>query len=553
VKLNRPHGAKAALCVGLLYGGMLCLAPAVWAQDATAPKHIGVPQGWSDRSIVFSLDGLAKYPNLLDQEPRIRHQVMQRFRALNPELFRGEGERGTSAMNPAPHRDWNVNFVRGRVGDNMYPAKYSFNPGAPPDCTNDYVVFGLNVAGANGKQANLIAFNNLYSGVGGICGAAPTVLFAYNVTTQSGGKVNLSPVISLDGTKIAFVESAAGLAVFHVLTWTALQGGITSAVTPTPSQMSSLTFSTTSTSTTSSPWVDYTNDVAYMGADGGLMYRINGVFNSTPALAGGNWPVTVSGGHHLSPPVLDSMLNLLIVGSANGNLYQVGTVGAVNGVLTGVTPVGALGKTSSGVTAPPIVDITNGTTFVVDANDGTSAVLDEFNTFSFGLMAKSRIGLGSSTKIALSIPQPAFDNNYYNDPSTGQIRLCGTGAADTTPWQYAFGFVGPTMNTSAVFSQQLLPSTAAVCTNWTEFFNPNIGLGTDFFFFGLTQDCTGAGTSGCVVAATTEALPVITANVAGGPSGIVVDNYSLLGQASSIYLSSETGSTGYKFTQIGLQ
>jgi hypothetical protein len=549
VKQTRPNRAMAALCVGLLYAGMLCLVPTVWAQQPTAPKHIGVPQGWSDRSIVFSLDGLARYPNLMQQEPRIRQQVMQRFRALNPELFRGEDGRRASSINPSSHRDWNVSFVRGRVGANMYPAKYSFDPGAPPDCTNDYVVFGLNIAGANGKQANLIAFNNLYSGIGGICGLAPTVLFAYNVTTQAAGKVNLSPVISLDGTRIAFVESATGVAIFHVLTWTAGQGSITTAVTPTAAQMSSLTFSTTSTSTTSSPWVDYTSDVAYMGADGGLMYKINGVFNSTPTLAGGPWPVTVSGGHHLSPPVLDNQLGVLLAGSANGNLYEIDTT---TGALA-VTPVGALGKTSSGVTAPPIVDVTNGTTFVVDANDGTSAVLVEFDTATLTQIAKARIGLGSSTKIALSIPQPAFDNNYYNDPSTGQVRLCGTGAADTTPWQYAFSFVGRTMNTSAAFSQQLVTSTSAVCTNWTEFFNPNVGLGTDFFFFGLTQDCTGAGTSGCVVAATVEGLPVITANVAGGPSGIVIDNYSLALQASSIYLSSETGSNGYKFTQVGLQ
>lgn len=547
MRLKHAGGAKAALCAGLFCAGMLCLAPLSSAQEADRAKHIGVPQGWSDRSIVFSLDGLAKYPKLMDQEPRIRHQVMQRFRELAPQFFRGAEGAGISAIEPGHHRDWNVNFVRGRVADNMYPAKYSYDPGAPPDCTNDYVVFGLNVAGTTGKQANLIAFNNLYSGLGGICGMAPTVLFAYNVTTAAGGKVNLSPIISLDGTKIAFVESATGQAIFHVLTWTAGQGGITSAAAPT---MTSLTFSTTATSTTSAPWVDYAGDVAYMGADGGLMYRINGVFNSTPVLAGGPWPVTVSGGHRLSPPTLDSVLGLLMVGSANGNLYQVdSTTGAL-----AVAVVGAAGKTSPGVIPPPVVDITNGTTFVVDANDGTSAVLVEYDTFALGPpLAKARIGLGAANKTALTLGQPAFNNDYYNDPSTGQIRLCGTGAADTTPWQYAFGFVGRTMNTTAAFSQQLLTSSAAVCTNWTEFYNPNIGLGTDFFFFGLTQDCSGAGTSGCVVEATNEGLPVISANVAGGPSGIVVDNYSLAGQASSIYLSSETGTTGYKFTQVGLQ
>jgi hypothetical protein len=281
------------------------------------------------------------------------------------------------------------------------------------------------------------------------------------------------------------------------------------------------------------------------------MYRINGVFNSTPVVAGGNWPVTVSGGHKLTPPVLDSQLHVLMIGSANGNLYE---VDANLGAVVAVAAVGAAGKTSPGIIPPPVVDITNGTTFVVAANDGTSAVLVEFDTAALGTpLAKGRIGLGSSTKTALTLGQPAFTNDYYNDPSTGQVRLCGTGTLDTTPWQYAFAFTGRTMHTTAAFSQQLLASTAAVCTNWTEFYNPNVGGGTDFFFFGLDQDCFGTGTDGCVVAATTEGSPVITADVPGGPSGIVIDNYSTAGQASSLYLSSETGSTGYKFTQNGLQ
>ncbi|MGA9354792.1 MAG: hypothetical protein WBV46_13960 [Terriglobales bacterium] len=541
MKQRHTYRPVAALCVVAL-----CVAPSLWCQNVT-PRHIGVPQDWSERNIVFSLDGLAKYPNLVDQEPRIRHQLMQRFQTLYPELFRGVAGMDGSANNPGHHRDWNVSFVRGRVAESMYPAKYSFDPSAPPDCTNDYVVFGLNIAGTTGKQANLIAFNNLYSGPGGLCGAAPTVLFAYNVTSVSGGKVDLSPVISLDGTEIAFVESAGSEAIFHVLTWTAGQGTISASAAPT---MTSLLFSSTATSTTSAPWVDYTNDVAYVGADGGLLYKIIGVFNSPSTLAGGAWPVTVSTGHHLTPPVLDNVLGEVLVGSANGNLYE---INSATGALSVPLVVGALGKTSPGVLAPPIVDVTNGTTFVVDADDGTSAVLLEVDTATFTQIAKARIGLGAANKTAVTIPQPAFTNAYYTSPSTGQIRLCGTGAADTTPWQYAFGFTGRTLNTSAVFSQQIVTSTAAECTNWTEFYNPNINGGTDFFFFGLTQDCTGVGTSGCVEAATAEGLPLTNAAVAGGPSGIVVDNYSTAGQASSIYLSSETGSTAYKFTQNGLQ
>jgi hypothetical protein len=62
------------------------------------------------------------------------------------------------------------------------------------------------------------------------------------------------------------------------------------------------------------------------------------------------------------------------------------------------------------------------------------------------------------------------------------------------------------------------------------------------------------GSTGCVIARTNDDLvPAITSAIAGGPSGIVVDNYSTAAQASSIYLGSETTSFAYKFTQLGLQ
>ena len=535
MKANRPYGAMAAWCVGCLF-----LTPCLWAQQAAAPRHVGVPQDWSDHNIVFSLSQLANHPDLISQEPRVQHQLMQRLQTSGTNYFPGlEG----GAVPAAHDRDWSINLVKGHVAANMYPAKYTFDPAATPSCANDFVVFGLNTPGILGKQANLIGVNNLYAGSGGICGATPTVMFAYNGSTVTGSKINVSPIISLDGTKIAYVESAAKSAIFHVVTWTAGQGTIAAPAVPT---MTSLTYSATTSSTTSSPWIDYTNDTVYVGADGGLMYKITGVFRGTPTLAGSPWPITVSSGHHLSPPVLDSILGMLMVGSANGNLYQ---INVSTGALA-VLPIGTHSSSSAGVVAPPLVDLTYGTTFVTSADDGTSAVLVEVDTNTLTQLAKGRIGEGSSGGTALTIPQPAFSNDYYMEKPDGVIRLCGTGASDTTPWQYSFGFTGRTMNTTPVFSAQLV-NAAASCTAWTEFYNPNINEGTDFFFFGLTANCVGA--SGCVVESTTDIAPLVTAAVAGGPSGIVVDNYSTLGQASSIYLSAVGASTAYKFTQNGLQ
>jgi hypothetical protein len=112
------------------------------------------------------------------------------------------------------------------------------------------------------------------------------------------------------------------------------------------------------------------------------------------------------------------------------------------------------------------------------------------------------------------------------------------------------------MHTTPSDSQQLLTSTAARCTGMTEFFNPNVGSGTDYFFFGLTSDCTGVGgggADGCVVEIT-DAAPatLLKTTVTNGPSGISVDNYSSAAEASSIYLTAEGVNTAYKFTQNGL-
>jgi hypothetical protein len=449
----------------------------------------------------------------------------------------------------------------------MFPAKFSFDPAATPDCLNDFVVFGtvaVGVPGVSGGQANLVALNNLYvnSNGTGFCKGitAPTVLFAYNITTVTGGKISTSPVLSEDGTKIAFVESVPGFspqAIFHVLTWTRGQGAIKNAALP--ASMTSLTFSPTANCTSSSPWIDYATDIVYVGSDKGNVYKITPVFKGTPDVAGTPWPVTVHTNFHITPPVLDAGRSVLMVGSSDGVLYKIDTKLGV--LSTSHLVVGKKGGTTSGIVAPPIVDGTSGTTFVVSANDGTSAVLVQADTDSMTQLSKARIGVGSSGGTNLNLYDPAISNDYFNNPSTGVIRLCGTDPLLTNPWQYAFGFTvpgaQPIMNTLPSFQQVLLLSTTARCTGWTEFFNPNIGVGgTDFFFFGLTQDCTGTGASGGCVAETTGDTPITAATVPSGPSGIIVDNFAdpfKYLEASSIYMTSETGNTAYKYTQNGLK
>ena len=549
--MKRSHGCTAlVVCTCVL---MFISSPN--AQDNLSPARIGVPQDWSQNQILFTRDGLMKNPGVVDSEPRVVFQAFQRWQtAGRPQ----EATQASSAPGDPPHRDWNVSLNNGHVAANMFPAKYSFDAAAPPSCANDYVVFGLSRAGAN-KQANLVAFNNLYSGTpAGICGAAPTTLFAYNISTIAAGRILTSPVLSLDGTQIAFVESGniAGTltSVFHVLTWSSGPGNGTAPNQPAvpgvgnTATMTSLTLTTPATAALdnhSSPWVDYKTHTAYVGTDDGHIYKIVNVFNGTPALAGGPWPLLISSGDFATSPVLDNRLGKLLVSSQNGTLYKID-------VSTGAITSLVIGKRGT-ILAPALVDVVNGTAYVVSANDGTSGVLVQVNTNAMSQITKGRIGLASRSGTAVSLSQPAVSNTYFTNPASAVIRTCGTGPNDITPYQYAFGFTGTTMNSNPVSSSQLLTSTNARCTGFTEFFNPNIGAGgTDFFFFGLTQDCAGAGTSGCVVALN-PGVSLTEAAVAGGPSGIVVDNYSTAAQASSIYFSGVGTNTAFKLTQNGLQ
>ncbi|MGB6251402.1 MAG: hypothetical protein WBF54_19980, partial [Terriglobales bacterium] len=675
----------------------------------------GAVHDWSEHQIIFSRNALARHPNLLDREPRLRQQVMERWQS--PKWRALLGITNLPPKKSSFQRDWNIGGLGGRLRENAFPAKFSYNPEAPPDCINDYVVFGLSVVGS-GTQANLVAFNNLYvndAGTGYCSGTTPLVMFAYNINTV-GGKIDTSPVPSLDGQAIAFVETAAGnpgSGVFHVLTWTANQGTIGNPVTPTLTQMSSLLFST-DPGTASSPWIDFSGDTAYVGDATGTVNQITPVFNGTPELSSNpGWPITVSNNYTLTDPVLDSNQGLLMVGSLNGNLYQIPTD---NPTAFLALPIGT--GPSPGIIAPPIVDITNGTTFVVDADNGHNAVLVQVNTSSLQISSTGSIGEGASAGTKMRLFQPAFSNAYFSDPANGVVSLCGTGAADTLPNQYVFGFTGTTMNPlpNPGYPLQLSKTgTADRCTGWTEFYNPNAGpttnitavsitsdvvtvstinsltvgeevyiqgataatflngqtlivtglvgssppyggftanfthadypqtadtgtvsivdaitatavasdvltvttntanltvgenvyiqgtaesflngqivaitgllgsgplytgftanftvadygnpsdtgtvsAGTDFFFFGLTGDCTafsGGPPNGCVVAMGNNAgnITATVAPVVGGPSGIVVDNYSTAAEASSIYLMSLSEDIAYKFTQEGL-
>lgn len=412
---------------------------------------------------------------------------------------------------------------------------------------------------------------NATSGGGTASFASASVAFAYNITTAAGGRILTSPSISLDGRKIAFVESTGTASIFHVLTLdpcvTSTAGcsnngtSATSSAVPgngNAASMVSITYSHSS-NTLSSPWIDYSpaGDAAYVGDDNGTLYRIKGVFYGAPALDatfGGSGSIVVSSGLQLLGPVLAQ--GWLMVGDSSGTIKAV----LASSPFTVASSTFAVG---TGMGDPPVVDAsTTGVLSVFEtAASGFTIEQGIFNTSSQQFTSTTSVSIGHST--AGNAHAPALDNNYFLgtiDATHGFIYACGALGGSQHPALYRVGFTAgspPTVRATSVRGPTLANSNAE-CSPLTEFANPNIAV-KDLLFVGDTSgevqsfDITGAMPGNAVA---TVAEP-------GGTSGIIVDTTQLSSnQGSSIYfttLSNAGGNCGannycaIKLTQNELQ
>jgi hypothetical protein len=462
-------------------------------------------------------------------------------------------------------------------GGQTFPAKYVFDVTASPSCASDYVVIGIPANPASGGQANIVGFNNLYSGTSTptpFCGmSGPTVMFAY---ASGNGQVPASVVLSQNGNQIAYVENRIGSSYFHVLTLgtTGTNGtGPTAAVVPgsaggnnavDQSVLLSPDGGTTNQGSTNAAYVVYThddaNDVAYVttysatGSGSGYLYKISNVFkgSTTPTLV---WSVAIDAVP--STPVYDSVSNNVFFTDGNGRIDYVTDSGPSPSVVYGT--VLASGNTAENAV---VVDSTHQMVYASFNSNGTNALIVQAPT---SMASSVSVAVGTASTIYAGPYEPDFNNAWYTGTGTPLLYIAGTGTPTamgvlTLPTLYSVGF-----NSSGVMNSSANATTAALATGTadtspvTEFYNAT--LGKDYLFVGVTDNCVasaGGANAGCVMSLDiTNGFPTVSGGstalaAPGGTSGIIVDNDSGLNEASSIYYATKTGANLVKATQAGL-
>ena len=619
----------AALLVSFAIAPVRAQQPAADGRNQLDLDYLNQPlvEDWSTRHVIFSNPGTLEDARRNGKEenwwgvvtdPRYRMQWVKRYA-----LWAGSKAAGRPDLSSAPqfepdngldggrergggvkwagewrersklHGDWSVAIGTSSaspsqsVATDMFPAKFTFAPLiGPPNCAADFVVYP--VANSASANANVLGVNNLYSGT--CSGTVPTVLFAYNIGT---GSVQTSPSLSLDGTKVMFIESLSTGSYLHILTLdksgnagcatpisastTPCNGTAYNAAVPACTVNTITTAgangpsSTTTTKpcsynaavdnriliyangnsgpmiTRSSPFVDYKNDLAYLGDDNGNLHKFTsvfGIFGGTPAevTISGYWPactgsysIFCGSAPVLSSPVVDGCSNSTSNSSCPGAVYGSGVmvIGGSTGTLygdptsyggyAGLAGIGGYNFTTKTVTVDstildaPILDSTQEKIFVA-GNAGTGGNSSSMVLTQIGLSTTASTSTSGTPFVSgstVTVPMGAtgadaydgtFDNAYFTSTGgTGYMYFCGSLSGAATPKLLRVGITNGTMSSTADTASFQLVSTGSTgtsydCTPLTEFFNTTSGI--DYLFLGVKNNgAPSACTSGsaCVM------------------------------------------------------
>ncbi|MGO8797128.1 MAG: hypothetical protein ACLQLC_20100 [Candidatus Sulfotelmatobacter sp.] len=621
VRLAKIVSGYAAALV--LAAGTMCAQDALPISPQDMPR-LGGPQDWSNRHVIYTRNGAAEDMLKLRDDPRFLNTSVLRFmnehrNPIGQSLTIGPDETDLQESDalapwkpidgpPAASKgknskvDWSYSMgPTAGMAAGETPAVYTANY-STPSCTNDFVVYSLNATPSVGGQANLVALNNLYSngaGTGSCTGTGPSLLFAYAIGT---GGSPLSPVLSVDGTRVAWIENRTATdAWLHVTVWASSPyGSATWPVGVTNSMVAGqcsggtpCDFALDYTNAAYSPgcptayeagnnhsdlWVDYTNDVGYISANNGLLYHIKNLF-STTANPSVDFCIPVNTTFEGTPssamsgPIYDRINNeVYLTDSEKIYAYTVNsTAPTPNFTLAASYTYGNVASAHNYQTGPgPLLDVFNGYVYVPSTYDAAGKT--SITQLPVSLATGVPVELGPrDTNANRILFYGAFDNNYWNyGPKSALSTLysCGTDTTTTTQQDlFSISFNASTGIVNATpamsYNKNVNPGgTPGVCSPLTEFFDGTndrlfVGMGAPGATTGSnvvtmwtinSQLTNTSGSGGTMPTYTAEATGYI-----GGSSGLAADNNdSGSAQAENIYFSTlDSGSASTAVARTG--
>src|SRR5580658_2990285 len=362
-------------------------------------------------------------------------------------------------------------FVAVASGDTV--TVFALTPGSGVALTDANALnnfsWGTVTTGTNGAQANIVAFNQLYSGSGtSLCNLSnPEFIFSY---ASGVGPVATSPGLSLGGTEISYVENDPNIgAILHVLTFGSgsteygasascasnNNGGATLPTCATNPVIPGSTSGSTATDfmlplglvaanaatgvagavdSFSSPFTNYANDTTYVGDNNGFLYAITPTFNGTPAYAGGNFPVLVSASPAaLTPTKITATATTVTVTVANtlslGELFTIAGVTANSGNACTAADVAA-------INGPQVPASMSATQITFDATIGS------VTTGTGCTITGATVTPGSNFLSAPVVDVGGTNNIFVGDSSSNLYAL--TSAGSTAATALALGVSGTT-------------------------------------------------------------------------------------------------------------
>jgi len=619
----QTKGFTRGMVAGAFVAAALLAAATVPALGQVGPPvTTGRPTDWTHHRLVFSNPGTladadkkgkTAHVQAVLHDTRFVLQQMKVDPKLRPNVTPGGGpDKGSKTKGTPIHKDWSKVLSVGLVNPNAFPAKYSFST-TTFSCTSDFVVYPTGIAGATTTQATIVAFDELYGtsgpsgtgcGAGAGGGAVPLVDWAYNTAYSSAlvadnSLVKTSPVLSLDGTQVAFIQAttgggaAASLILLKPSTGTSVVALNTASTNVAAASyrtcnapcMTRLILSGAPIDSFSAPFYDYANDMLYVGDDNGTLHKFTNVFVSgTPTEVSTGFPVQVSAlaNNNLTSPVYDPGTGRVFVGDNSGVLYS---VTASTGVLFAKSAV--LSQTATGgFYDSPLVDSSAQTVYAFlstsKAQAGGCAKNDncvyQFPTTFTGsgtsVGTSEPIGVGNGGGGLVYLWDGEFDNIYYSSTNgtAGNLYVVGnnnagggTGNLYRVPITNTGAMGTPVATAVNKGGQSPFPSPVTeFCNNGTSACVASgtaTTSGTDFIFFsvynGTGGTCVQTAGHGCVVAYdVTSGTPVFSSfldELYGNTTfkcfvtgGLVVDNAIPTGTeagASEIYFMGLGGTT----------